>query len=135
MTRWILKYIDKNASLGGRINIAGKEYTLVGILEDNVSTQFNKNGLILAKNNSIDVGKAVLLVEINSKADIKNTVKELEALSDKKSYQENRVLLMMENASSDTSASSGILKVVGIIIRIVVIATIAVIYNSFQNYL
>lgn len=38
----------------------------------------------------------------------------------------------MENASSDTSASSGILKVVSIIIGIVVIATIAVIYNSFQ---
>lgn len=129
---WILKYIDKDAALGSKISIAGKEYTLVGTLEDNISTQFNKNGLILTKNNSINVGKAVLLVEISSKADIRSTVKELKALSDEKSCQENRALLMMENASSDTSTSSGILKVVSIIIGIVVIATIAVIYNSFQ---
>lgn len=68
---WILKYIDKDASLGSRINIAGKEYTLVGTLEDNVSTQLNKNGLILTKSNSIKAEKAVLLVEISSKADLK----------------------------------------------------------------
>lgn len=129
---WVLRYIDKDAKIGGKINVSGKEYTLVGVLEDNVSSQISENGITLTINNKMNVEKAKLLIEVSSKTNIKDAVKELETLTDKDSYEENEYLLMMEGASTNDSASKSILMVVGIIIGIVVIATIAVIYNAFQ---
>ena len=130
LEKWILSYIDKDSKLGSKVKIENKEYTLVGILEDNVSNQINGNGLILSKNNNINKENAALLVEISSKTKLKTAVEELKQLGDRDSVIENSYLLQMQGAGG--SGFEGLYIALALIIGIVVISTIAVIYNSFQ---
>ena len=132
MEKWILSYIDKDVKVGNKIKVNNKEYTLVGILEDNVQNQMNGNGLILSKNNNINKQNAALLVEISSKTNLKTAVEELKQLGEKDSVMENSYLLQMQGAGDAGSGLGGLYVALAIIIGIVVISTIAVIYNSFQ---
>ncbi|MBZ9608772.1 FtsX-like permease family protein [Clostridium estertheticum] len=132
MEKWILPSIDKNAKVGNKIKVSNKEYTLVGILEDNLNTQLDGNGLILFKNNNINKQNAQLLVEISSKTNLKTAVNELKQLGEKDTVTENSYLLQMQGAGEGGSNLSGLYVTLAIIIGIVLISTIAVIYNSFQ---
>ncbi|MBC8059217.1 MAG: ABC transporter permease [Clostridiaceae bacterium] len=132
MEKWGLQYIDKDAKVGSKIKVDNKEYTLVGILEDNARNQLEGNGLILTKNNNLDKQKAALLVEISLKTNLKTAVAELEQLGEKDSVKKNNYLLSMQGAGDSDSGMGGLLVALSIIIGIVLIATIAVIYNSFQ---
>lgn len=132
MEKWIVTYIDSDSKIGSKIKVQDKEYTLVGILEDNVQNQMNGNGLILLKNNNINKENASLLIEISSKTNLKTTLKELKQLGEKDSVMENGYLIQMQGAGDNGSGLGGLLIALGIIIGIVVISTIAVIYNSFQ---
>lgn len=130
--KWILSQIDKNAKVGSKIKFNNKEYTLVGILEDVVQDQMENKGVVLTKNNTIDKKNSALLVEVSSKTNLKNAVKELKQLGQKDKVIENVYLLSVLGATSDGSGLGGLYLTIGIIVAIVVIATIAVIYNSFQ---
>ena len=130
MEKWILSSINKDTILGNKVKVNNIEYTLVGILEDNVSNQVNGNGLILSKNNNINKQNAALLVEISSKTKLKTAVEELKQLGDRDSVIENSYLLQMQGAGG--SGFEGLYIALALIIGIVVISTIAVIYNSFQ---
>ncbi|MGV8980145.1 ABC transporter permease [Clostridium sp.] len=132
MEKWILPYIENDAHVGSKINVNNKECTLVGILEDNVQNQIDGKGLILSKNNNIDKKTASLLVEISSKTNLKTAVGELKQLGEKDSVIENTYLLQMQGAGDSNSGFEGLYTALAIIIGIVVISTIAVIYNSFQ---
>ena len=132
MEKWMVSYIDKNAKVGSKIEVENKEYTLVGILQDNVSNQLNGNGLILSKNNNINTQNATLLVEISSKTNLKTAVKELKELGEEGSITENGYLIQLQGGSDANSGMGGLAVALGIIIGIVVISTVAVIYNSFQ---
>jgi putative ABC transport system permease protein len=130
--KWVLRYIDKDAKLGSKINIKGKEYTLVGILEDGIKSQMDQSGVILTKDNNINKENAILLIEIGKKTNLKEAVKEFKRFGTDKTIQENKYLLTAQGAYDDGSNIAGLFIAVGVIIGIVVIATISVIYNSFQ---
>ena len=130
--KWILKYIDISAKVGSKVKINNKYYTLVGILENSVGNQMQSNGFVVTKSNNIGTGNAALLVEISPKAKLEKAVDELSKLSSSKSFIKNDHLLLMEGSLKDSATTAGIYSVVGVIIGIVLIATIAVIYNSFQ---
>ncbi|MDF2505932.1 ABC transporter permease [Clostridium sp.] len=146
LEKWVLSRIDKNIKIGEKIKLANREYTLVGILQDNVVTQTQKSGTMLSKSNNIDSTKAVLLAEISTKTNLKKAVKELGSLTDKKilktnskgekvlvpSVINNSILIDMQGGGDGKSGWLQFYAAVGIIIGIVVIATSAVIYNSFQ---
>ncbi|MBU3177496.1 ABC transporter permease [Clostridium estertheticum] len=132
MEKWVSSHIDKNAKVGGKIKVNNKEYTLVGILENNVQNQIEGNGIILSKNNNINKENAGLLVEISSKTNLKTAVNELKQLGEKNSVKENAYLLQMLGAGDESSGFGGLYIALAIIIGIVLISTIAVIYNSFQ---
>ncbi|MBU3090512.1 ABC transporter permease [Clostridium sp. CF011] len=132
MEKWILPSIDKNAKVGNKIKVSNKEYTLVGILKDSVINQINGNGVILSKNNNIDKQNAQLLVEISSKTNLKTAVGELKKLGEKDTVEENSYLLKMQGAGDSGSGLKGLYVSLAITIGIVLIATVAVIYNSFQ---
>ena len=132
MEKWILTNINKDAKLGNKINLNNKEYTLVGILQDNIGSQMNGNGVVLSKNNNINKQNAPLLVEISSKTNLKTALNELKQLGEKDSVIENGALLGMLGAGESSSGFAGLYVSIAIIIGIVLIATIAVIYNSFQ---
>ena len=130
--KWILSSIDKNAKVGNKIRVSNKEYTLVGILKDNILTQLNGNGVILFKNNNINKQNAALLVEISSKTNLKTAVGELKQLGKEDTVEENSYLLQMQGAGDSGSGLKGLYVSLAITIGIVLIATVAVIYNSFQ---
>lgn len=130
--RWTLQYIDKNAKLGDMVKINNSSYKLVGILENSITAQMQNNLRILVKDNSLSKLNSSLLVEISSKTNLKKAVSELKGLSTKDNVNQNGALLSLEGAGSNNSQNRGIGIVLSIVIGIVVIATIAVIYNSFQ---
>ncbi|WP_152752992.1 ABC transporter permease [Clostridium estertheticum] len=132
MEKWVSLHIDKNAKVGKKIKVNNKEYALVGILEDNAQNQIDGNGIILSKNNNINKENAGLLVEISSKTNLKTAVNELKQLGEKNSVKENAYLLQMLGAGDESSGFGGLYMALAIIIGIVLISTIAVIYNSFQ---
>jgi putative ABC transport system permease protein len=132
MEKWVLSYINKEVKVGNKIKVNDSEYTLVGILKDNVQNQMNGNGLILSKNNNINNQNAPLLVEISLKTNLKTAVNELKQLGEKDSVVENSPLLSMQGAGDASSGFASLYIALAIIIGIVLIATIAVIYNSFQ---
>ncbi|MBU3183895.1 ABC transporter permease [Clostridium estertheticum] len=130
--KWVLPSIDKNAKVGNKVKVSNKEYTLVGILKDSVMNQMAGSGVILSKNNNINKQNAALLIEISSKTNLKNAVVELKQLGKKDTVEENSRLLQVQGAGDSDSGMAGLLVAIAIMIVIVLIATIAVIYNSFQ---
>ncbi len=129
--KWALGYIDKSAEIGKNIKINGKDYTLVGVLENSSVTQMQNAATVLMKNNNINTEKANLLVKISSKVDLQKATKELKKLRGRNKVEENNMLLMYQGAKKDYS-TRGLYGAIFIVIGIVVISTIAVIYNSFQ---
>ncbi|UZW13570.1 FtsX-like permease family protein [Clostridium pasteurianum] len=146
LEKWVLPYIGDNIKVGDNIKIQNREYTLTGILQDSVYTQSQKNGTMLLISDNIDRRKAALLAEVSPKTNLKNAVKELTSLTDKKitsindkgqkiqipSVVKNSLLIDMQGGGDRNSGLAQLYIPVGIIIGIVVVATIAVIYNAFQ---
>lgn len=130
--QWSLRYIDKDAKLGSKIKLNNKEYTLVGILENTIENQIENKAVILTKSKEINKDKSMLLVEISSKTNLNKALKELKSLAPKEDVQENIYLTSVLGAGEGGDALMGLFVTVGIIVAIVVICTIAVIYNSFQ---
>lgn len=129
--KWVLSYIDKSAKIGDIINFKDKQYTLTGILENSMQNQMENKGVLLSKDNNLDRDNAILTVEISEKTNLKTAIDELKALAPSDTVVENTLLLSMLGAG-DFESMLPLYITLGIIIGIVVIATIAVIYNSFQ---
>lgn len=130
--KWASNYIKPGLRIGDTVKLNNVNYTLVGFLNDNEQTQLKNEGILLSKSNNIDISKSSLLVEISSKTNLKTAVSELDKLSlDKKSFVNNSYVIDLQGGGND-SASKAMFSIVGIVIAIIVIATIAVIYNSFQ---
>ncbi len=130
--KWAIKHINNNAKVGEKIKIKDKEYLLVGFLANNIKNQSENTSMILFNSNNINIENAVLLVEVNPKANLKKAVKELVALGEKDNVSTNNMILGLQGAGEDSSSWKGIYSTVAIIVSIVVVCTIAVIYNSFQ---
>lgn len=139
---WMLRYVKKDAKLGDKIKLGGREYTLAGILQDNVSSQVNKTGIFLSRDNNIDRHKSVLLAEISPKTNLKRAVSELDGLPKSKTVKvggrtaasvvNNSPLIDIQGGGDGKSGLSGLYSTVAIVVGIVLVAAIAVIYNSFQ---
>ncbi|MBU3159693.1 FtsX-like permease family protein [Clostridium frigoris] len=132
MEQWELKYISNNTKVGNKVKIDNKEYILVGILQDNISSQMDGTGIILLKDNTLDIQKSMLLAEISPKTNLKTALNELKQLGDENSVVPNEILIQLQGAGEGNSGMGGLLVAISIIIGIVLISTIAVIYNSFQ---
>jgi len=132
--KWVLRKINDKAKVGDTIKINNKEYTLSGIAEDNVDNQTVNRGALMFKTNKVDNKNAMLLIEVSSKANLKAAVEELEKLGkeEKVKCMKNVQLLILEGVGDKASGTKGLFMVIGVVIGIVVISTIAVIYNSFQ---
>ena len=125
----ILGQIDKQAKIGRKITFNNKEYTLVGILENN---SLAKSGVVLSINQKLDPKTSALVVEISSKANLKTALQELNQLADENTILPNSKLISVQGGDDEGTGTGAIVELAGIIIGIVVICSIAVIYNSFQ---
>ncbi len=134
MEGWALRKIDKNIKLGDTVTIAEKEYKLTGILEDSVKSQMENSMILLSINEDLkeDLTDLILLVEISPKTNIQTAYEELIKLHNKNDIGQNSYLLTLQGAYGANEDMGSLYLLVFIIIGIVVIATIAVIYNAFQ---
>lgn len=127
--KWFLGSISPDGKLGDTISILDKEYTLVGILEDSIANQSDRIGELLTKESGTSTGQKILLAELKLNGRLKENIDELKKLSpDEKSVTDNQMLLAVQGESMP----EGMVSVVIVIIGIVIISTIAVIYNAFQ---
>ncbi len=125
---WLLDRIKRNAKSGDTIKIVDKEYTLVGILKDTFKTQNSKIGEVITNSSHVDENQRVLLAELQVDKKLGGKLDELAGLSDKKLVMKNVDLLAMQGEG----LPKGLFGTLVVIITIVMIATIAVIYNAFQ---
>lgn len=132
LEEWSLEYINNDVKIGDKVKFNDKEYDLVAILENSKKSQMEHKGIVLTKNNNISKEKSMLLVEIDSKAKLRAAIDELSKLGEEGKVVENTPVLLMLGAAGEGSGMSGMYLVLSVIIGIVVVATIAVIYNSFQ---
>ncbi|GAA0181525.1 ABC transporter permease [Clostridium sediminicola] len=132
LEKWMVKELFEDASVGDKILVENKEYVLSGILENNIKTQEINKGIALYHYKFQDGEKPYLLLEISKKTNLKKALQELKNLGGKDDVIENRQLLTIQGVGDNTEGVTGLYFVTGIIIAIVVLATIAVIFNSFQ---
>lgn len=131
---WALQYIKKDAKIGDKFKFNNKEYLLTGILENSIENQSDNKIIIAVQNNNILKEKSILLVEINPGANVRMAIKQLKqtAYNAGVKASENTMLHAIEGIGDNSSQTSGIYTVLAVIIGIVVVATVAVIYNAFQ---
>lgn len=132
LEKWVLEDIDKQIKLGDKVKISEKEYSLVGIISNFVGTQEEDTGILLTKSDKLEETKSVLFVEVSSKTNMKKAVSELYKLAEEGSVEKNQRLLILQGAAEDDKTMKSLFFIISIIIGIVVISTIAVIYNAFQ---
>lgn len=130
--RWVRSSIYENINVGDQILLQGNKYTLVGLMEDSIQNQKNQKGIMLTKNDTYQDDSSKLLVEISPKANMGKALDELKQLSKEDLVMENGYVLLMLGQGDAAEANKNTYTVVYIIIAIVIIATVAVIYNSFH---
>lgn len=128
MESWFLVKVKNGAKLGDAINILDKEYTLVGILNDTYSNQQEGMGELLTKAKETVQGNKILLVQLKVSKNMASHATELKKLMNENDVIDNYRLIEMEGQGFPME----LLSTLAVIISIVVISTIAVIYNAFQ---
>lgn len=128
LENWFLSKISKDAKLGDTVKIADREYTLVGILNDTFTSQSSETGEIITNSSGMNENKRILLAELHVNKKLGANIDELKKLSDEKSVVKNVNLLAMQGEGFPKE----LLDMLAVIIGIVIIATVAVIYNAFQ---
>jgi putative ABC transport system permease protein len=125
---WFIGKVKSGAKVGDTIKILDKEYTLVGVLNDKYSSQYEGIGELLTRDDNIEHKDKVLVVQLRPNKRMQEHAEELKALADEKDVATNDILIDMEGQG----IPEGLIPVLAVVISIVIISTIAVIYNAFQ---
>lgn len=128
MQKWFLGKIQNGAKLGDTVKVLGKEYILVGILSDTYMSQAEGKGELITKDSDLNKERRILLAELHLNRNTEENIDNLKKLADEKSFAENKNLLAMQGEGMPTE----LLGLLAIVIGIVIVSTIAVIYNAFQ---
>jgi putative ABC transport system permease protein len=128
MESWFIGKIKSGTKVGENIKILDKEYTLVGVLNDTFDSQNKGIGELLTREDNVSKDEKVLLVQLKHSKKMKEVSEELKKLANGEKVGSNDVLLDMEAQG----VPGQLIASLAVIIAIVVISTIAVIYNSFQ---
>ncbi|WDV46169.1 FtsX-like permease family protein [Clostridiaceae bacterium M8S5] len=147
---WVLNYLPGNAKIGdnvtldlGEINKGvfessnKKEYKIVGTMYPNLTTsgKMNAMGLTFLDENNLKKNEVYSMdIELKSYKDINSKIKTLandvEIPID--NIRVHNSLLGFYGESSNTELNAALFMLVGFIVLLVVISTIAVIFNSFN---
>ncbi|MFD3156918.1 ABC transporter permease [Haloimpatiens sp. FM7330] len=132
---WVLNYIANKPKIGENIKLKlnngeTKDFKLTGLIENDLGSQFNGKSLGMIYSDKFDISKSVMYITISKKADISDTVAELK--SSFKNISTNSMVLTYMGEGGNKEINNSVYSIAGIVIGIAIIATIAVIYNSFQ---
>jgi len=140
LEQWLLEAMPVEPALGSKITLNDmdgnpRDYTIVGILKNQRGSQIEHQSKVFslldenaAKTKSAD--NLQLFVTLKPGVEIKNELDHFEKLNDK--FQTNRELLALLGQSSDDNLNKALFIVFGTLIGLVVLSTIAVIYNAFH---
>ncbi len=132
---WAFSYMKGDTKIGDTIKFKTdqgeeKKFKITGIIQNQAETQYNGTALGMTYSTIFNIEKSAVYVSIYKKAGISNTVSEL---SNK--FKDNCILnkdLLDYSGEGSNDLNKQLYGIAGVIIGIIVIATIAVIYNSFQ---
>ena len=132
---WILNYMDGTPKLGSTIKVKlnsgeEKEFKIIGLITNNFSSQLEGRALGIVYSDKFNIGNSTIYATISEKADISDTISELKGKF--KELKSNEDVLRLIGEGQNENINKSLYQIASIIIGVVVIATIAVIYNSFQ---
>lgn len=127
LEEWVLARLENKASLGDTINFNDRKLKIVGILYGDSS---ETETLIYSKAKNIEKGS--LYVKVKEDKNIEANVEELIALQSHDNVEINYALTSALYDSGDSTNYSYIQNTVMIITLVIVIATMSIIYNSFN---
>ncbi|ARC84315.1 ftsX-like permease family protein [Clostridium argentinense CDC 2741] len=132
---WVLNYMDNTPKLGDTIKLQlengkSEEFKITGLIKNNSYSQLSGASTGVVYCDKFDIEKSRIFATISKKADISDTVEELRGIF--KNISTNEDLLRLLGEGENKSINNSLVNIAGLIITIVVIATIAVVYNSFQ---
>lgn len=129
---WLLRSVQKKAEVGSRISIGETEYLVTGILKNNAYNQMEGKGIGVFSKSDRTTAEKIFLVQIDPKVSIKKTLEELESFAEASTVNKNHRLLAAQGVSTESEAKKAMAMTIGTIIGIIVVSTVALIYNSFQ---
>ncbi|MFC4601766.1 ABC transporter permease [Cohnella hongkongensis] len=136
--RWILERLPGSPGLNGSARLVGpdgelRDYRIVGVLNNEKSSQINgsSRAFTLADPANIRIdSKGLLLLTFKSGVDISGQIDDFTRLN--ASLFTNTTLLAYLGESEDNSLNSALSVIFGTLIGLVVLSTVAVIYNAFH---
>lgn len=138
--QWFLEQLQGQSVLGSKLtmndmNGEPREYTIVGILANQRGSQIDHNSkaYTLLDENAASTKAAAnlqLFVTLKPGVEIKDELAHFHDLND--TFEPNRELLALMGQSSDRDVNNALNIVFGTLIGLVVLSTIAVIYNAFH---
>lgn len=134
LENWILNYIGTSPKVGDTISLkmadgSAKNFKLTGVLANQSSDQYSGTALGITYSKEFNMKNSTVYLTVYKKADIRDTVNKMA-----KEYKGSilNTHLLDYTGNGDNKLTRQLYTVAGVIILIIVIATIAVIYNSFQ---
>ncbi|WP_027632009.1 ABC transporter permease [Clostridium hydrogeniformans] len=141
LEQWIIRFLGENIKVNDKIflNTGGddknpkmEEFKVVGILKNNEKTQQNKSARAIYYDESLDGKGEQVFISLYEKGDLKKNINELKSIHEEGSVSLNNDLLRYQGGLEGDNGLNSILSMVFIVVGIVVIATIAIIYNAFN---
>lgn len=140
LEQWLLEQLPVQPAVGSKLTLNDidgnpREYTIVGILKNQRGSQIEHLSKVfsLLDENAASAKLAAnlqLFVTLKPGVEIKDELDNFERLNDK--FETNRELLALMGQSADNSLNKALLIIFGTLIGLVVLSTIAVIYNAFH---
>ncbi|WP_368491061.1 ABC transporter permease [Clostridium sp. BJN0013] len=132
---WIFKYMDNSPKIGDTIKLKTasgqmKNFKITGIIPNQIQTQYNGIALGMTYSNKFDIERSTIYMTIYKSGGIRNTVDELS-----KKFKENCISnkhLLDYSGEGSNDLNKSLYSTAAIVIVIIIMATIAIIYNSFQ---
>lgn len=132
---WIFKYMDNSPKIGDTMKLKTvdgqiKNFKITGIIPNQIQTQYSSVALGMTYSNKFDIERSTIYMTIYKSAGIRNTVDELSKKFKENCISNKHLLDYLGEGSNDLNKS--LYSTAAIVIVIIIMATIAVIYNSFQ---
>lgn len=135
--KWALEKMENKPSINDKVTFSvngeNRAYTIVGILENDMGSQYSGETRAFSLSEKMPSNKKInIFLKLKNKISIKNNIEEFKKMQGDGKFSPNDRLLRLLLQSSNSEVNRAIFIVCGVLLGLVIIATIAVIYNAFH---